>query len=132
MDHDGMAPQTFPGERLTAGQRTSVVLAIVGTVVCFPAALLFGLALGAYPFRMECTLETLGSGCYEGELELSGVLLALVFVPFFVATLVLAIVNRKSPRRAATWLPLIGLCSVTLIAVAVYAVLMATSPSPGL
>ncbi len=33
MDHDGMASQTFQGERLTAGQGTSVVLAIVGTVV---------------------------------------------------------------------------------------------------
>lgn len=109
-----------------------MVLAIVGTVICFPAALLFGFALGAYPFRTECTRETLGSGCYEGELELTGVLLALVFVPFFVATLVLALVNRKSPRRAATWLPLIGLCTVTFSAVAIYAVLMATSPSPGL
>jgi|GEM_PF-5560814 len=127
-----MAPDILPKQQLTASQRTAAALSLAGAVISLPAAGFLGLALGSYPFRVECTPDTLGSGCYEGELEIAAVIFTLVFSPFVLSTLVLACLNRKSRRRAATWAPVLGLCAVALIVVTVCAVLMGTSSSPGL
>jgi len=127
-----VAPDISPKQLPTASQRAAAALSIAGTVISLPAAGFFGLALGAYPFRVGCTLDTPGSGCYEGELEIAAAFLTLVFSPFFLSTLVLVLLDRKSLRHAATWIPVLGLCAVTLIVIAVCAVLMGTSSSPGL
>jgi hypothetical protein len=104
-------------ERLTSGQKWSIALSLLGALVCLPAAAFFGFALGHYPSRMECTPQTMGSGCYEGELLYASVIFAVFFAPFFLASLNVALKHRRKTRPLTNWWPLTVLSAVTLTVV---------------
>jgi uncharacterized membrane protein HdeD (DUF308 family) len=111
---------------LTGPQKWSIALSLIGAVICVPAAAFFGFALGYYPSRMECTPETMGSGCYEGDLLYASLFFVVFFVPFFVASLLIALQHRKTSRPMANWWPLVVLCAVPLTVI-VLAVVSATA-----
>ncbi|MFC8041297.1 hypothetical protein ACFUOZ_18255 [Paenarthrobacter sp. NPDC057355] len=112
----------------SAGPRiASIVLAVVGTVLSLPVAALLGFALGFYPTRMECTTETLGSGCYEGDLLNAAVLFALVFLPFLLPIATISLLQRKR-RGVPDFMPLIVLCLVPAVVVVLCAVLALVAP----
>jgi amino acid transporter len=91
-----------------------------------PAAAFLGFALGYYPSRMECTPQTMGSGCYEGDLLYASVIFTVLFAPFFVAALNVALRHRKTSRQLANWWPLSVLSAVP-ITVIVLCLLSATA-----
>ncbi|MFJ4229208.1 hypothetical protein ACIPYV_16725 [Paenarthrobacter nicotinovorans] len=112
----------------SAGPRiASIVLAVVGAVLSLPLAALMGFALGFYPSRMECTNETLGSGCYEGDLLNAAILFALVFLPFLLPTIIIALLQRKT-RKSSDLMPLIVLCLVPGVVIVLCAVIALVAP----
>lgn len=113
-------------ERLTGAQRWSIALSLIGAVICVPAAAFVGFALGYYPSRMECRPQTMGSGCYEGDLLYASVVFAVLFAPFFLASLNVALRHRTRSRRLANWWPLSVLSAVPLTVI-VLTVLSATA-----
>lgn len=123
----GVAPA--PRERLTRAQKWSVALSLVGAIVSLPAAGLLGAALGYYPSRMDCTQETLGSGCYEGELLIASVFFAVLFVPFFMASLSVAVHHRKSARKLANWWPFFALCAVPFSVIVMFVISATANPN---
>ena len=125
---NSMKGTLVPGatQRLTGAQKWSIALSLIGAVICVPAAAFFGFALGYYPSRMECTPETMGSGCYEGDLLYASVIFIVLFAPFFVASLNVALRHRKTSRRLANWWPLSILSAVPLTVI-VLSVLSATA-----
>lgn len=116
-------------ERMTRAQKWSVALSLVGAVVSLPAAGLFGAALGFYPSRMDCTPETLGSGCYEGELLIASVFFALLFIPFFMASLSVAVRHRKRARQLANWWPFFVLCAVPFSVIVMFVISASANPN---
>ncbi|MFF1252721.1 hypothetical protein ACFVYC_09540 [Pseudarthrobacter sp. NPDC058329] len=75
---------------------------------------------------MECTPETMGSGCYEGDLLYATLIFIVFFAPFFMASLNVALRHRKTTRRLVNWWPLSVLSAVPLTVI-VLAVLSATA-----
>jgi hypothetical protein len=115
-----------PTKRRTARTKAGAApLGVVGAVVSWPAAAFFGIALGEYPSRMECTLETLGSGCYEGDVFFAAPVFAAFHLPFFAPSLLLALRHREAGNRVATWWPFVLLCAVPLVTIAVVALSVA-------
>lgn len=113
--------------RLTGAQKWSIALSLIGAVICVPAAAFFGFALGYYPSRMECApSETMGSGCYEGDLLYASIFFIVLFTPFFVVSLNVALRHHKTSRPLANWWPLAVLSAVTLTVIAL-CVLSATA-----
>ena len=113
----------------SAGPRiASIVLGVVGSVLSLPIAALLGFALGFYPSRMECTNETLGSGCYEGDLLNATILFAIVFLPFFLPTLFISLHERSRAPEATDLMPLIALCAVPAVVIVVCALLALVAP----
>lgn len=112
--------------RLTVVQKWSIALSLIGAVICVPAAAFFGFALGHFPSRMECAPETTGSGCYEGDLLYASIIFIVLFTPFFLVSLNIALRHRKTSRRLANWWPLSVLSAVTLTVIAL-SILSATA-----
>lgn len=101
----------------------------MGAVISLPAAGFFGAALGYYPSRMDCTRETLGSGCYEGELVMASVIFAVLFVPFFMASLSVAVHHRKKTRQLANWWPFFVLCAMPISVIATFVISATDNPT---
>ncbi|MET4540822.1 Na+/proline symporter [Arthrobacter bambusae] len=105
------------------------MVSLIGAIVSVPAAAFLGFALGFYPSRMECTQETLGSGCYEGELLMAVLAFGVLFLPFFLPSLMMSLSAHSGPRRLSSWWPLIVLCAVPLTVVVVAALSALTDPN---
>ncbi len=75
---------------------------------------------------MECAPETMGSGCYEGDLLYASIIFIVLFTPFFVASLKVALLHHKTSRPLANWWPLSVLSAVTLTVIAL-SILSATA-----
>lgn len=116
-------------KRLTSGQKWSVALSLIGAVICLPAAAFFGFALGHYPSRMECTPQTMGSGCYEGDLLYASVIFAVFFAPFFLTFLKVAVKHREETRPLLNWWPLSVLSAVPLTVIVLSVVSAVANPN---
>lgn len=75
---------------------------------------------------MECTPETMGSGCYEGDLLYASIFFIVLLTPFFAVSLNVALRHHKTSRPLANWWPLAVLSAVTLTVIAL-CVLSATA-----
>jgi hypothetical protein len=116
--------------RTTKASVGAAILGLVGTAVSWPAAALFGITAGEYPSRMECTRETLGSGCYEGDVFFAAAIFAAFHLPFFAPSLLMALRHRGAGNRVALWWPFVVLCAVPLATIAVAALSVAGQASP--
>ncbi len=119
-----------PAKRRTRTSVGAAILGLVGAVVSWPAAELFGITAGEYASRMECTGETLGSGCYEGDVFIAAAIFAACHLPFLAPSLLLALRHRGADNRVATWLPFMVLCLVPLLTIAVVALSVAGQANP--
>lgn len=108
----------------------AAILGLVGAVVSWPAAALFGITAGEYPSRMECTRETLGSGCYEGDVFIAAAIFAAFHLAFFAPSFLLALRHRGANNRVGTWWPFTVLCVVPMLTIVVVALSVAGQASP--
>ncbi|MET3902207.1 hypothetical protein [Paenarthrobacter sp. 4246] len=104
------------------------MVSVIGAIISVPAAAFLGFALGFYPSRMECTQDTLGSGCYEGELLMAVLAFGVFFLPFFLPCLMMSQGAHSGARRLSSWWPLIVLCAVPLTVVVVGALSALADP----
>ena len=117
-------------ERRSAGARWgAAVLGVFGSLMMVPVAALFGIYLGYAPYRMECSVETLGSGCPEGELEMSAIIFVVIFLPLVLGSLLLAVKHRKDMSWPANWWPFILLCAVPLVIIVAMVFSAAANPN---
>ena len=79
---------------------------------------------------MECTRETLGSGCYEGDVFFAAAIFAAFYLPFFAASLLMALRHRGARGTVAGWWPFVVLCAVPLLTITVLALSAAGQTSP--
>ncbi|MEB2529069.1 hypothetical protein [Kocuria rosea] len=99
-------------QKMTGAQSASAGLSVAGAIIYAPAAAFFGTALGDYPTRMQCTAEVQGSGCYEGELLIGSMALALFYLPFFALSLGVAVMSRHRGRPVMNWWPFALVCGL--------------------
>ena len=95
----------------TADQGIMAVIGVLGAVVAIPAT--FFLAWGFHEWftRMDCSAETWwGSGCYEGELGITAVAFGILYLPFFIPSLAMALRDRRG--GVGNWWPFLVLCAV--------------------
>lgn len=78
---------------------------------------------------MECTPQTMGSGCYEGDLLYASVIFIVLFAPFFLAPLNVALRQRKTSRRLANWWPPAVLSAVPLTVIVLSVLSASANPN---
>lgn len=107
----------------------SAIAILLGVVVCFVPAALFGTYVGLHKYRMVCTPETgYGSGCYEGELLFASIGFGAFFIVYATLSLMLTGVYRRNLPRWRKWLPFTVFCVIVLMTVAVIAFSFGTGP----
>ena len=116
------------GRPSSRGRIGSTIAILAGTVLCLLPAAFFGTALGTYPNRMVCTTETgYGSGCYEGELMLSGLAFGFVFLFCAAFCFALTMAYRDNLPKWRKWLPFEVFAGVVLMTVAALAFTVGTT-----
>lgn len=95
----------------TADRGIMAVIGVLGAAVAIPATFFLAWGLHEWFTRMDCSAETgWGSGCYEGELAITAVAFGILYLPFFIPSLAMALLNRKG--GPANWWPFLVLCAV--------------------
>lgn len=104
-------------------------LILAGVALCAVPALWFGINLGEYPTRMQCTPETgYGSGCYELGLEIALMFFAVVVLPWTAFSLYLTLRARQGRSWLGRWWPFLGFSLLTVLTVTVGAISALTDP----
>ncbi|RZU63594.1 hypothetical protein EV380_3215 [Zhihengliuella halotolerans] len=71
--------------------------------------------------RMDCGPRPIGSGCYEGELASSLFIFAMMYLPFFLFSLIVFLDRRA--RGFGNWWPFIVLCAVPVAVMLLFRIL---------
>ncbi|WP_104092534.1 hypothetical protein [Arthrobacter sp. GMC3] len=97
--------------KMTQTQKVMAVISLVGAVIAIPATFFLVWGLREWFSRMDCTADTWwGNGCYEGELEITLFAFGVLYLPFFIPSLTVALRHRKN-GLATSWAFLV-LCAV--------------------
>lgn len=127
---DQGAINSKPGDtpEKTADQGIMAVIGLLGAAVAIPATFFLAWGLHEWFTRMDCAASTFwGSGCYEGELAITAVAFGVLYLPFFIPSLAMALVGRKG--GLANWWPFLVLCAVPVTILVIAAVRFLVNPA---
>lgn len=102
-------------QRWTLLRIVAAVVSLVGAVVSVPAAFMLSWGINEWYTRMDCGPRPIGSGCYEGELASSLFIFAMMYLPFFLFSLIVSLGHRARGIRG--WWPFLVLCAVPAVVI---------------
>ncbi|MCO1337984.1 hypothetical protein BJH93_03615 [Kocuria polaris] len=123
MSQNSGAPETQSRQRWTPLKIVAAIVSLVGAVVSVPAAFMLSWGINEWYTRMDCGPRPIGSGCYEGEFASGLFIFAMIYLPFFLFSLIVSLDHRA--RGFGSWWPFIVLCAVPLVASLFFSVLFA-------
>lgn len=97
MSHETLRPRAGRMPQFIGG--IALFVSIVGIGISIPLTLISVLGFAEWLNRTDCTPETLGSDCYEGQFGLSLVIHGVVLASFFVSSLLFSLWADRLGRR---------------------------------